>query len=235
MPRRTRFLPALAAALLLAPAGFGAFDNELIPPQLPQGQREKLQNFLKEHEKPKDFLPPDARVIGSPPGGRDIGGKDKPARPVKQFLVQITPHRPVPGQEEVRRADVTYFRPNPEKGKPGIAVRYTVDLATGKQVGQTEVLLNGNTPLAREELADAVALAREKFAAVQTLYKEHDRNTIRWEYLQFTVRRKHEPHEPGDRVVSLVFTAPGRDGQAPPAPVRVVVNLTKGVVLPGGK
>jgi hypothetical protein len=147
-------------------------------------------------------------------------------------MVQILSHRPVPGQEEVKRVDVVYYRPNPEAGKPGITVRHTVDLTTGEQIGPTEVLVKHHTALSREELAEAVDLAREKSAAVGELYKGRDKNTVRWEYLQLLIRRKHEPHEPGDRVVRLVFTAPAVNDQAAPAPVPIIVNVTKGVVVP---
>jgi hypothetical protein len=47
------------------------------------------------------------------------------------------------------------------------------------------------------------------------------------------VRGKHETNEPGDRVVRLVFTA--SDGKDESDPVRVIVNLTKGVVMPDGR
>ena len=103
--------------------------------------------------------------------------KDKP---IKQYTVQIIPHRPVPDQEEVQRVDVYYYRPNPERGKPGITVRHTVDVTTGKQVGATEVLLNHHTPLSREELDEAVALAKDKTPAVQDLYKGRDRSAVRF-------------------------------------------------------
>jgi hypothetical protein len=64
------------------------------------------------------------------------------------------------------------------------------------------------------------------------LYKDRDEKTVRWEYLQLMINRKHEMHEPNDRVVRFVFTAAAGKGQESPAPVPVVVNLTKGVVVP---
>jgi hypothetical protein len=207
-------------------------DKEMIPPQLSKEQRENLLRFLEKHDRPDRFIPPDAKVVSAQPSSVEVSGESKPGQPVKQYTVQITPHRPVPGQEEVKNVDVYYYRPNPEKGKPGITVRHTVDVTTGKQVGQTEVLLNHHTPISRDELAEAVALAREKSPAVQGLYKDRDKDAVRWEYLQLMVNRKHEPHEPGDRVVRFVFTAAALPDQAPPAPVRVIVNLTKGVVVP---
>ena len=150
-------------------------------------------------------------------------------------MVQIISHRPVPGQGEVKQVDVYYYRPNPEKGKPGITVKHTVDLTTGSQVGPTEVLFNSHTPFSREELAEAVALAREKSSAVQELYKQHDKDAVHWEYLQPVITRPHGVHEPGDRVVRFVFTASAGMDEAPPARARVIVNLTKGVVEPDAR
>jgi hypothetical protein len=236
MANPKHFLLTLAAAVAVLfpvrPGVLRASDADLIPPQLPKEQRTNLQRFLRQHEKPDRFLPADARVVDAPPADVDNKAANAPGKPVKQYMVQITPHRPVPGQEEVRRVDVVYYRPNPEAGKPGITVRHTVDLTTGEQVGPTEVLVRHHTALSREELAEAVELAREKSAAVGELYKGRDKNAIRWEYLQLLIRRKHEPHEPGDRVVRLVFTAPAADGGAAPQPVPVIVNLTKGIVVP---
>ena len=63
-----------------------------------------------------------------------------------------------------------------------------MDLTTGNQVGATEVLFNSHTPISREELAEAVALAREKSAAIQGLYADRDPNAVRWEYLQMMIK-----------------------------------------------
>src|SRR5262249_15138132 len=142
-----------------------------------------------------------------------------PGKPIKQYTVQIMPHRPVPGQEQVTRADVYYYRPNPTQGKPGITLRYTVDLTSGNQVGPTEVLLNHHTPLSRQEVEEAVTLAREKSPAVQELYKDREKGQVHWEYLQVFVSRKHEQHEPGDRVVRFVFTVEGRRNEGGARPV----------------
>jgi hypothetical protein len=223
-------------ALLAAPASIlGAADENLIPPQLPREQRENLLRFLQGHEKPDRFFPRDAKVVSSEPVQIDRDAAPPPGQPVKQYMVQIQSHRPVPGQEEVRQVDVYYYRPNPERGKPGITVRHTVDLVTGKQVGPTEVLVNHHTPISRDELNEAVKLAQEKSAVVGELYKDREKNAVRWEYLQLFINRKHEAHEPGDRVVRLVFTATPAEGQPEPAPVRVIVNLTRGVVVPDAR
>jgi hypothetical protein len=235
MEKRARLLLALAAAaatlLTASSRGLAAADPELIPSQLPKQQRENLRRFLQQHEKPNRFIPRDAKLVGSRPPGVDAERDSGAGKPIKQYMVQIVPHRPVPGQEEVKQADVCYYRPNPVKGKPGIAVRYTVDLTTGNQVGPTEVLFNNHTPLSREEVAEAVALAREKSSAVQELYKRFEK-AVHWEYLQPVIGRPHGVHEPGDRAVQLAFTASAGKEEAAPAPVRVMVNLTKDVVEP---
>jgi hypothetical protein len=230
-----KFLKLTAAVAVLLPVfsgGVRASDTDLIPPQLLKEQRANLQRFLRQHEKPDRYVPADAKVVDATPA--DVQDKTVPApgKPVKQYMVQIISHRPVPGQETVNRVDVVYYRPNPEAGKPGITVRHTVDLTTGEQVGPTEVLVKHHTALSREELEEAVDLARQKSTAVGELYKGRDKTAIRWEYLQLLIRRKHEPHEPGDRVVRLVFMAPAGNDQAAPAPVAVIVNLTKGIVVP---
>ena len=223
---------ALAASVALAAVvhGLRAGDEDLIPKQFSKDQRERIQRFLKDHEKPQHYIPPNAKIVGSAADGLPVP-EEKPAKSVKQYLTQLTPHRPVPGQEEVKLVDIYYYRPNPEQGKPGITVKRTLDVTTGKEVGQTEVILNGRTPLAREELAEAVDLAKEKSEGVRALYKQFDKNAVHWEYLQLTINRKHESLEPGDRAVILTFTVVVKDKEAP-EPVRVIVNLTKGAVAP---
>jgi hypothetical protein len=233
--KRFRWTLAAAAAVLLTAPGLWAADDDPLPPQLTKEQRNNLRGFLKKNEKPDRFVPADAKQVGEQPPGVDTTITSTPARPVKQYMVQIVSHRPVPGEEEVKRVDVYYYRPNPEKGKPGVTVRHTVDVTTGNQVGPTEVLWKSHTPLSREELAEAVALAKEKAEAVGELYKGRAANTVHWEYLQLMISRKNGQNEPGDRVVRLVFTAGSDKDQAAPAPVPVVVNLTKGVVAPEGR
>jgi hypothetical protein len=207
-----------------------ASGKDLLPPGLPKEQRQNLQRFLQDHEKPDRFIPPDGKLVDAQPASVPEPSTNAKGKPIKQYMVQIISHRPVPGQEQVKLVDVVYYRPNPEKGKPGITVRHTVDLTTGKQIGDTEVSLKRHTPISREELAEAVELARDKSPVLKELYKDRDKNTVHWEYLQLMINRKQEPHEPGDRVVRLVFTAPAVNDQPAPEPVRIIVNLTKGVV-----
>jgi hypothetical protein len=226
-----RLVPMLMIGVfVLLPAALTG-QEEALPPGLTKEQRSNLLAFLKNHARPDRYVPADAKVINTQPDSPDLKVESKPSdKPVKQYMVQIISHRPVPDQEDVKQVDVVYYRPNPEKGKPGITVMHTVDVTTGKEVGQTQVFLNQHTPLSRDELAEAVALAHEKSQAVIDLYKDRDKSTVHWEYLQMKINRKHEAHEPGDRVVRLVFTAAVRPDEAPPTPVRVIVNLTNGLV-----
>lgn len=229
-------LTTIAAAAVVSLVFLGvlrAADDELIPRQLPQEQKDNLQRFLKEHAEVDRFVPKDAKLVDPLPNPADEKIVATPEKPLKQYIAQITPHRPVPDQEEVKRADVYYYRPNPEKGKPGITVKRTVDLTTGKQVGDTEVLVKHHTPIAREELTEAVALAREQSPALRALYKDRDPKAVRWEFLQLLVNRKNAQNEPGDRLVRLIFTAAPATETEKVEPVTVYVNLTKGVVTTG--
>lgn len=226
-------LAALGALAVAGLPGQGrAADKDLIPPQLPKTQQDNLLRFLQKHEKPDRYVPADAKVVSSQSGNTTLANVETPpGKTIKQYTVQITSHRPVPGQEEVKQVDVYYYRPNPAAGKPGITVKHTVDLATGNQVGQTEVLLNHHTPMSREETTEAVELAQQKSSAVKALYQGREKNAVRWEYLQIMVNRKQDQLEPGDRVIRLVFTASPIEGQPAPDPVRVIVNLTKDAVV----
>jgi len=225
-------LLTMAAAVTITNGPLYAADKDMIPPQLSRTQQENLLRFLQQHEKPNRYVPQDAKVVSSQPGVTTVPNVETTSgHQIKQYTVQITPHRPVPGQEDVRQVDVYYYRPNPEKGKPGITIKHTVDVTTGEAVGQTEVLLNHHTAMSRDELAEAVALAQEKSPEVRALYQGRDKSAVRWEYLQMMIRRKTEESEPGDRVVRFVFTAAAVEGQPPPAPVAVLVNLTKETVV----
>src|SRR5262245_31802026 len=179
-------LLALLAVALPVLAG----ERDLIPPQLAKPQQDNLLRFLEQHQKPVRYIPENAKIVGTLPGGAELPTQAPPMKPVKQYTVQIVAHRPVPDQPEPNRVDVYYYRPNPEKGKPGVTVRYTVDLTNGNQVGQTEVLLNQHTAMSQEEVTEAVALAREKSDALKGVYKNHDSNQVRYEYLQMKVNTK---------------------------------------------
>lgn len=229
----TRFSNRLAAAgllLALLPA-LRAQDERMLPASLPKEQRANLLQFLKSHEAPGRYVPKGAKIVDAPPPAADAEITATKEKPIKQYTAQITPHRPVPGEEVVTKADVYYYRPNPAKGKQGITVKYTVDLTTGKPIGEPEVMTKAHTPVSREEVSEAVAEAKAKVEAVKRLYEGRRAGAVRYEYLQMKINRKSERFEPGDRVVRFVFTADPMEGEKPPAPVRVLVNLTKDLVL----
>jgi hypothetical protein len=222
----------VAALLLAAVPALRAADERVVPASLSAPQRENLLKFLKEHETPDRYVPKGARFGDAPPPAADTAITATKEKPIKQYTVQVTPHRPVPDQPEVNRADVYFYRPNPEKGKPGIAVKYTVDLSTGATVGEPEVLTKAHTPVSREELAEAVAALKERADVVKNLYAGREDGAVRYEYLQMKINRKSEQFEPGDRVVRFVFQAAPAEGEATPTPVRVIYNLTRDTIIP---
>jgi hypothetical protein len=230
MRRATRGAAPVAVLLAAAWAAGRPAEEPQLPGSLTADQKANLLKFLKDHERPERYVPKGAKFPDTPPPEKErelTGTKEKP---IRQYTVQITPHRPVPGQEQVGKADVYFYRPNPEKGKPGITVKNTIDLATGKPVGEPEVLTKAHTPVSREEVAEALTLARDKIPAVKQLYEGRPEGAVKWEYLQMKINRKTEQFEPGDRVVRFVFTATPAEGQAAPEPVRVLVNVTRDTV-----
>lgn len=232
-PKSFMIAPSILTAIFVAATGasVAGADKDLVPPQLPKDQQANLLRFLEKNGKPDRYFPRDARIVGAQPSNIEPANNSAPEKLIKQYTVQIVSHRPVPDQPEPKRVDVYYYRPNPEQGKPGITVRHTVDLTTGEQVGQTEVLVNHHTPMSREEISEAVDLAREKNPVLQQLYKDQAKTMVQYEYLQLMINRKHAPHEPGDRVIRLVFTWTAPKDDPAPAPIKVIVNLTKGVVV----
>ena len=215
-----------ATALVLLGLSAIRGDEPRLPAGLAPDQQDNLKAFLKATGTPTRYVPDNARVGDVAPPAADAAVVAAPGKPVTQYTVQITPHRVTAEQEQVTRADVYYYRPNPVKGRQGITVKYTVDLATGKPVGEPEVLTKAHTPVSREELAGAVAAARDKVPDVAALYAGREAGEVRWEYLQMKVQRPTNGMNPGDRVVRLVFTAGPPAGGPPANPVRVLVNLT---------
>jgi hypothetical protein len=227
--RNCRF--PLAVGLIVATACLGeSADEKELPAVFSAEQKANLLKFLKDNENPERYVPKGAKFVDITPPDAELNLMATKDKPLRQYTVQITPHRPVPDEEKVGKADVYFYRPNPEKGKPGITIKHTIDLATGKQIGETEVLTKAHTPISREELKDAVASAQDRVPAVKALYEGRPAGAVRWEYLQMKINRKTEQFEPGDRVIRFVFTANAEDGQEAPEPVRVLVNLTKDTV-----
>jgi hypothetical protein len=223
-------LAAAGLLLTLLPA-LPAADERMLPASLSKEQRANLMQFLKSHETPGRYVPKGAKIIDAAPPAADAEVTATKDKPIKQYTAQITPHRPVPGEEKVTKADVYFYRPNPEKGKQGITVKYTVDLTTGKPIGEAEVMTKAHTAVSREEVAEAVAAVKEKTEPVKRLYEGRPPGAVRYEYLQMKINRKSAQFEPGDRVVRFVFTADPLEGEKQPAPVRVLVNLTKDLIL----
>src|SRR5262245_826508 len=185
-------LAAVVTSLLLVLCGLRAADEPQLPASLTADQKTNLLKFLKDNERPDRYVPKGAKFPDTPPPDADLELTGTKEKPIRQYTTQITPHRPVPGQEQVGKADVYFYRPNPEKGKPGITIKNTIDLATGKPIGEPEVLTKAHTPVSREEVAEAVALAREKIAAVKGLYEGRPDGAVKWEYLQMKINRKTE-------------------------------------------
>src|SRR5438132_8200231 len=90
---------ALGLSLTAAARAQPPAAPDLLPPQLTKEQREHLLNFLRKHENPDAFVPRDAKVIGPQGSGVELKPDAAPAKAVKQYMVQITSHRPVPGEE----------------------------------------------------------------------------------------------------------------------------------------
>jgi hypothetical protein len=221
--------------LFLCVSTLPAQDERTLPGSLSADQKANVLKFLQEHKTPERYIPKGAKFADTAPPAADADITATKDKPIRQYTVQITPHRPVPDQPVVGKADVYFYRPNPEKGKQGITIKHTIDLATGKQLGETEVLTKAHTAISREELNEAVAAAKEKSDAVKRLYAGREEGAVRWEYLQMKINRKSEASEPGDRVVRFVFTANPVEGQDPPTPVSVLVNLTKDTVVADGR
>jgi hypothetical protein len=205
------------------------------PPSLPERftgeQKANLTKFLEARSKPDRYVPAEGKVADLAPPEADRRLLATAEKPIRQFLVQVTPHRAVPDDPTPTKVDVVYYRPHPEKGKPGLTLRHTVDVASGQEIGVPQILTKAHTPLAPEELTLALEFAQKKFPAVAALYRNHDAKAIRWEYLQMMVQRPTPQANPGDRVARFVFRvdAPERTAEAP-KPVAVLVNLTQETV-----
>lgn len=225
----------MRTSILIVIAGFAAgvalADDPVMPATLDKQQQSVLAKFVREHSTPDRYVPSDAKFVDVRPPEKDESITGTKEKPIRQYTCQITPHRPVPGEERVTRADVYFYRPNPEKGRHGLTVKYTVDLNTGKQIGATEVLTQAHTPVSREELSEAVAEAKEQSEPLKALLAGRREKDVTYEYLQMKINKKSDAFEPGDRVVRFVFTAAVREGEEPPKPVQVIVNLTKGTVI----
>jgi hypothetical protein len=197
-----------------------------VPAGLSKEQETKLNTFLAAHAKPATLIPPGAKVVNlngdevKDDKRRELGLTANVERAIKQHLVEIRLRRPAGGQAPASIADVYYFRPNPQKGKKGVTVRLAVDLSTGQQAGQPEVILDYPLAFSREELAEAVTLAREKSKEVKEFYQGHGEKAVTWDHKLPWILPKEGAHTTGERVVFLRFASGA-------AELRVTVNLTK--------
>ena len=212
---RTLTLGVLFAAFTTVAAA----DDPPVPSTLGKEQQANLLKFLAAHREPERYVPKDGKVIDAPPPAADLAVVGTKEKPIRQYVAQITAHRPVPDELIPSKADVYFY-----------TINYTVNVNTGEVVGEPQVLTKAHTPVSREELAEAVIAAQARSEPLKALYKDRDPKAVRYEYLQMKINRKSEQFEPGDRVVRFVFTATPNEGEEPPTPVRVLVNLTKDTV-----
>jgi hypothetical protein len=226
----------LAAALLLGAAALGGddaprrrVDERLLPSVLTEKQKTTLADYLAGVKKPDRFIPESARFVGE--GAGSLDPNPVPGAEIKEYLTSVVPYRAAAPDKPPERVAVYWYRPNPKRGAPGVTVRRVVDLETGRPVGEPEVLFNYATPLSREELTEAVKLARAKDEKVEALCRDAERGDVEVSPLVAPVKVAGVPDgEPGDRVVNLQFLRKSTGARA-----SVNVNLTKETVrTPGG-
>jgi hypothetical protein len=228
---------ALYAAFVLpgfasARAGEGdvnsRIDERLLPSSLTDAQRATLANYLASAKRPERFLPESARVVGA--SGVPLDPNPVPGAEIKEYLTAVVPYRPAAKDKPPDKVEVYWYRPNPKKGSPGVTVRRVVDLATGEPTGEPEVLFNYPTPLSREELAEAIRLAREKSEKVAGICRDAEPGDVEATPLATTIKVAGAPDgAPGDRVVNLQLLRKSTLGR-----VAVIVNLTSGAVRDPG-
>jgi hypothetical protein len=232
-----RSVQAFAAATVLlaaviASAGDGEsprrVDERLLPSGLNDAQKAKLANFLASVKRPERFIPESARVITEAPVALDPN--PVPGAEIKEYLTSIVPYRAQAKDKPPEKVEVYWYRPNPKKGAPGVTVRRVVDLSTGDPVGEPEVLFNYPTPLAREELDEAVKIARDKNEKVTELCRDAERGDVEVTPLVSPIKVPGlAAGAPGDRVVNLQFLR-----KSTMARVSVLVNLTRETVRDPG-
>jgi len=200
-----------------------------VPAGLSKEQETTLMTFLEANAKPVTLIPSGAKVVNlngdevKEERRRELGLTAKGELAIKQYLVEIRLRRSAGGQAPEPIADVFYFRPNLEKGKKGVTLRLAVNLSTGQQAGQPEVILDYPLAFSREELNEAVTLAREKSKEVKEFYKTHGESAVQWDHKLPWILPKEGAHTTGERVVFLRFASGA-------AELRVTVNLTKETV-----
>ncbi len=203
-------------------------DERLLPAGLGDKQKANLATFLAGVKKPERFIPESAKVVGE--GAVALDPNPVPGAEVKEYLTSVVPHRPRAKDKPPDRAEVYWYRPNPKRGSPGVTVRRVVNLETGQEVGEPEVLFNYPTPLSREELAEAVRLARAKDEKVAELCRDAEEGDVEVTPLVSQVKVAGVPEgAPGDRVANLQFLKRSTAARA-----SVFVNLTRETVRAPG-
>lgn len=202
----------------------GRIDEKLLPSGLTENQKTTLATYLAGVKKPERFIPESARVVSD--GTVSLDPNPVPGAEIKEYLTSIVPYRAQSKDKPPEKVEVYWYRPNPKQGSPGVTVRRVVDLATGKPDGEPEILFNYPTPLAREELGDAVKIARAKSDKVTELCRDAEEGDIVVSPLVTLIKVTGAPYgTPGDRVVNLQFLKKSTSDRA-----NVIVNLTKGTV-----
>jgi hypothetical protein len=224
------YLPNGLAVLCLL---FGAdearrVDERLLPAGLSDSQKTTLANYLASVKKPDRFIPESARVVGQ--AAFSLDPNPVPGAEIKEYLTSIVPYRPTTRDKAPNKVAIYWYRPNPKQGLPGVTIRRVVDLSTGAATGEPEVLFNYPTPLSREELGEAVKLAREKNDKVGELVRDAEQGDVVVSPLVATIKVSGTPDgAPGDRVVNLQFLRKSTAARA-----NVVVNLTRATVRDPG-
>jgi hypothetical protein len=118
-------------------------------------------------------------------------------------------------------AEVVYFR-----YQGGITIRATVGLET-MELLKLEELKAYPTPLADEELAQAVTLAKKESPAFRSLYAGAGEKNIELDHLAPVVSNPEDPRY-GHRLVILMVAPRGK----PEGVVKVEIDLTRGTVKP---
>jgi hypothetical protein len=226
----------LAAVSLLLGAGVALagegdrprVDERLLPSGLTENQKTALANYLAAVKKPDRFIPESARVVGA--GSISLDPNPVPGAEIKEYLTTIVPYRPTAKDKPPEKVEIYWYRPNPKKGSPGVTIRRVVDLATGESTGEPEVLFDYPTPLSREELAEAIKLARDKNDKVGELFRDAERGDVVVSPLVTSIKVAGAPYgTPGDRVVNLQFLKKSTMARA-----NTIVNLTRETVRDPG-
>jgi hypothetical protein len=226
----------LAAVAVLLASGLAVggegdprrIDERLLPSALNDAQKAKLASYLASVKKPDRFIPESARVIAE--GSVTLDPNPVPGAEIKEYLTNIVPYRPQAKDKPPEKVEVYWYRPNPKKGEPGVTVRRIVDLASGAPVGEPEILFNYPTPLAPEELTQAVKIARQKNEKVGELCRDAEQGDVVVTPLVSPIKVAGVPDgAPGDRVVNLQFFRKSTMNR-----VSVMVNLTRETVRDAG-